>query len=271
MEVKRGLGAIWGNLNGLYRLMKQPERSAAFGKKAVDQAREAVTADPTNAVAQRDLVASLGNLGLSLSALGDYEAQRAVETEVLALQRGLLKADPDNVQSLRDLSDMLVMSAQGAFGRKEYALAEARYRELLQVVAAARASGGDSTAEADTVAHDGLASLREAQGRFEEALAENALVVSGLEAVLAQSPGLKRLENRLAMAVATQGEYRVKLAETLARRRCEGRLEAGEGGPDAGGTLEALEQDGANTGTAEKPHEEAKALLVTVNKALKKK
>ena len=171
VDLQRGLTRAWGALAGLYRLAAQPARAVEVARKAVAKNRLALKADPTNAVAQRDLVVSLGNLGSSLSAAKDLEAVREVETESLALQRALREADPENVQSLRDLVYLLSMSSGGALDRGEHELAEARLRELIELAASAAALGGDGAAveEEAVMAHHGLAQVREAQGKLSDA------------------------------------------------------------------------------------------------------
>ena len=274
VDLQRAVSRSWANLAGLYRLAKLPAKSVEVAKKSLGQARGGLAADPTNAVAKRDVVVGLANLGMALSANDELEAMPGRGAEALALQRALQQADPANNQTYRDLLSILAMAGNGALYRKEYELAESRFRESIQVAVKARPLMTESAVvdEEAVMAHHGLAAVRALQSRFEEALAENALVVSGTEGLLADNPSLKRLENRLAMSLALQGEYRAKWAETLDGDEAKAAWKQAKVDLTRAVSLfEALEKEGTNTGTALKPHEDTAALLVTVNKALKKK
>jgi tetratricopeptide (TPR) repeat protein len=212
---QRALSRAWAGLAGLYRLTLQKDRAIDVARKSLAQARAALAADPTNVVARRDLAVSLGNAGMALSSADKYDEMEVVEREALEVIHALIADMPDNVQHRRDLISLLATAAPGNIERGEFDLAEARLRELIDVATwALKVNPDDITLKEESVmAHHGLCALRTAQKRFDDALAENHLVLEGLQAILAEDPSLSRLQSRWAISMAIEGELRVRLAE----------------------------------------------------------
>jgi non-specific serine/threonine protein kinase/serine/threonine-protein kinase len=212
---QRSVARAWAGLAGLYRLTLQKDRAIEVARKSLAQARAAVGADPTNVVARRDLAVSLGNLGMALSSADKYEELEVVEKEALEVTHALIADMPDNVQHRRDLISLLATAVPGNIERGEFDLAEARLRELIEVAAwASKANPDDMTLKEEGVmAHHGLCALRTAQKRFDDAFAENRIVIAGLEEILAGAPTLSRLRVRWAISKSIEGELRVRQAE----------------------------------------------------------
>lgn len=214
VEARRVLGGAWGTLQSLYNLLGDQPNSVLYARKDLEVSRALAKADPANATARRDLMASLTNLIIALG-LGEKTEAPALEKEALAVQRALVAEAKDNLRWRADLVHILSIAAFAEVERAHHADAERHFRELLEVAATLPQSGPDAVTirEMSNTAHLGLTSVRAARGRFEDALAENKRALDGFEALLAEHPELGRMRNLWAMSVGNEGQLLVQWAE----------------------------------------------------------
>ena len=274
-SAQRDAARAWDGLAGYYRIQAKPERAVALSHKSLAAARKAVDADPQNSVARRDLVVSLGNLGMSLGAMeGKADVELAkTETEALEVQRALAHDEPDNLQYERDLLSVLSMATAGSLDRGDFVTAEARTLEHLAVAARLTAAGGmNATAQENGVmAHSSLAAVRAGQKRFDEALAENRLAIAGLDQVIAENPGLARVQVRRAYVMAKDAEFFVLIAESAPKeKRREAWVRAREAAVAAQKYAEEIEAAGHATGTLGLTRKGTEEVLARCDAALKR-
>ncbi|MEW5740110.1 MAG: protein kinase [Myxococcota bacterium] len=269
-EAKRVLSAAWGTLQSLYNLLGDQPNSVLYARKDLEVSRELVKADPANATARRDLMGALTNLVIALG-LGEKKEAPALEQEALAVQRALVAEAPGNLRWRADLVHILHIVGYSEVERGRFTEAEPYFVEVLKVAATLPPAGPDAvtTREIVNTAHLGLVSIRAAQGRFEEAIAENRNAQAGLEALLAEHPELARIRNLWAMAVSNEGQVFMEWAEVtpLAGRaaRWQAAIESLERALTA---IAAVEERGAAVVALDGTREEVKTALAQSRKAL---
>ncbi|MCC6336190.1 MAG: protein kinase [Myxococcales bacterium] len=214
VEARRVLSTVWGALLSLYNLLGDQPNAVRYARKDLELARSLVKADPANATARRDLMASLVNLVIGLG-LGEKTEAPALEKEVLALQRAQCAEAPDNLRWRADLVQVLSIVALAETERAHPAEAERLFAELFEVAATLPPSGPDAvtTREVSNTAHLGLSGVRASQGRFQDALAENKQALVGFEALLTEHPDLGRIRNLWAMTLSNEGQVLMQWAE----------------------------------------------------------
>ncbi|MGV3625732.1 MAG: protein kinase domain-containing protein [Archangium sp.] len=215
VDPRRVLGGAWQSLIAIFRQEGRLEDALLYSKKSTHAARLALSRDPTNAVAVRDLFAALTLECSVLSQLRAYEQMRAPETEALSLIRVARESDPDNLQTVRNLAMGLLQFAYGAAWRNEFELAEQRLEEQTRLIAQLKAADPDDATLDEELAggHDARALLRSRQGRLEEATVEFEKLVEADLAVAARQPESARLKNRVALAQSALASHLVRVAE----------------------------------------------------------
>ncbi len=143
-------------MHGTGRLFREQGKFA----EAVENYREALAIHRKLYGAEHPATpASMNNLALMLSELGDYQGAEALSREALALRRKLLGEEhPDVIGNLADLASIL--QSKGA-----YEEAEQLYRQALQL--RLKLFGENSVRHTATMSN--LATLLEARGDYEEA------------------------------------------------------------------------------------------------------
>lgn len=271
VEHQRGLSRAWTQLAGLYRLTGDLDRSEEMARQCLAQTRAAVAADPLNVVAARDLVVALGNLSMTLKAKEDWKGLEAAQQEALATQRRLSADNPGNVQLRSDLVTLLGVASDGEVQHGAFAQADAHLKELLEVAHALETDGGltTSAAEEAAMAHSALSVIRAHEGRLPEALSEIRACEAGLKDVLEASPGLERIRGRLAMAVATEGDYLVDTARRAPKAAQRAGWQAAQAKlQEALEQLTTLEREGKSNTSTLSVTGDVKKLLATCAQAL---
>jgi eukaryotic-like serine/threonine-protein kinase len=171
--LKQELGALMAGAAAVYKDFGELEKSADYYRQSI-AAREALLLDtPNDGILRRDLVVAYGNYSAVLGVEWSPNLNRPAEARVygskgVALARGLVTADPDNVTARRDLGMVLgrlgmIEPSPGEMDESLQALEEAR--NLMEPIAHANAKSADLAAQ--------LAMILEYQGYRQEALGKH--------------------------------------------------------------------------------------------------
>ena len=153
--LKQELGSLMAGAATVYKDLGELERSAEYYRQSI-AAREALLIDtPNDGVLRRDLVVAYGNYASVLGVEWSPNLNRPAEARVygskgVALARGLVSADPDNVTARHDLGMVLgrvgmIEPSPSEIDKSLQALDEAR--SLMEPIAHANAKSAEIAAQ----------------------------------------------------------------------------------------------------------------------------
>ncbi len=212
--LRRTVATVWSRLLVLYLLDGQRPRALDMAQRPLTQARKDLALDAQNSVARRDLVVALSGLARAQSSADLPDLSAATQQEALTVQRALRDEDPSNLQSRRDLCQLLTAAAYTELDRQDWMAAERGFHALFDEVTALQPLDPENLTvlEARCDAHHGLASALGGLQRLDEAVTENRSGLAELEAMLVSHPDLGRLRNRRALFLSLEGELRFEQA-----------------------------------------------------------
>ncbi len=217
-RARRALSTAWVRLSDFVR-STDPTRAMGYARKHLALARRDLDDDPKNAVARRDLVASLADLAQVLSSTDALPEAEKTMQEAASVQQLLLVEDPANQQNRLDRCKLLDTLGLMQLEQQKWAAATASANELLELATRLLESDPHNIGVQEEIysAHFNLSQIAAGQDHFEVALAENVLARKAVEAALAQGPSA-RLQNRLALTYAVDGEVRLEQAKRAPSR-----------------------------------------------------
>jgi tetratricopeptide (TPR) repeat protein len=185
--LKQELGSLMAGAATVYKDLGELERSAEYYRQSI-AAREALLIDtPNDGVLRRDLVVAYGNYASVLGVEWSPNLNRPAEARVygskgVALARGLVSADPDNVTARHDLGMVLgrvgmIEPSPSEIDKLLQALDEAR--SLMEPIAHANAKSAEIAAQ--------LAMILEYQGYRQEALGKHSGAMASCKGLCSSS------------------------------------------------------------------------------------